>query len=77
VVGVILSQSTTTMGGHTFTSENGFRTGLLVGCGIALVAAVIAAVIPAARPDASDAVPDDTGADPASGTGPEQAAVRA
>ncbi|WP_326686058.1 MFS transporter [Streptomyces sp. NBC_01795] len=76
VIGVVLSQSTTTMGGHTFTSENGFRTGLLVGCGIALVAVAIAAAIPAARTGASDAVPD-AGADPATGTGPEQAVVRA
>ncbi|MFB6715512.1 MULTISPECIES: MFS transporter [unclassified Streptomyces] len=49
VMGVVLSQLTVTMGGHTFTSENGFRTGLIIGCGIALVAAVFASVIPAAR----------------------------
>ncbi|WP_406497999.1 MFS transporter [Streptomyces sp. NBC_00846] len=49
VMGVVLSQMTVTMGGHSFTSESGFRTGLMIGCGIALVAAVIASVIPAAR----------------------------
>ncbi|MFF2406845.1 MFS transporter [Streptomyces sp. NPDC058092] len=49
VMGVVLSQMTVTMGGHSFTSESGFRTGLVIGCGIALVAAVIASVIPAAR----------------------------
>lgn len=49
MIGVVLSQMTVTMGGHTFTSENGFRTGLMVGCGVALVAAVIAAAIPAMR----------------------------
>ena len=38
VIGVVLAQMTTTMGGHTFTSEGGFRTGLLIGCGVALVA---------------------------------------
>ncbi|MBK3628647.1 MFS transporter [Streptomyces sp. MBT49] len=69
VIGVILSQMTVTLGGHTLPSEDGFRTALLVGGGLALVSAAIAAVIPAAR----DAAP---GAD---GTGlaaaPEEAAV--
>ncbi|WEH32220.1 MFS transporter [Streptomyces sp. AM 4-1-1] len=54
VIGVVLSQMTNTMGGHGFTSEEGFRTGLLIGCGVALVAALIAAVIPAARRDPAD-----------------------
>ncbi|WP_335933352.1 MFS transporter [Streptomyces sp. PTD5-9] len=49
VMGVVLSQLTVTMGGHTFTSESGFRTGLAIGCGIALVAALIAGLIPAVR----------------------------
>ncbi|MFJ1617318.1 MULTISPECIES: MFS transporter [unclassified Streptomyces] len=49
VMGVVLSQMTVTMGGHSFTSENGFRTGLMIGCGIALIAAAIASVIPAVR----------------------------
>lgn len=49
VVGVVLSQMTMTAGGYTFTSESGFRTGLMIGCGIALLAALIAAAIPAAR----------------------------
>jgi MFS family permease len=49
VIGVILAQMTTTMGGHTFASEAGFRTALLVGGGLALVSAAIAAVIPAVR----------------------------
>lgn len=49
VIGVLLAQLTTTAGGHTLTSETGFRTGLLVGCGVALVAVAIAAVIPAVR----------------------------
>ncbi|MGC5561604.1 MFS transporter [Streptomyces sp. FR-108] len=50
VVGVVLSQLTVTMGGFTLTSEEGFRTALIIGGGVALVAAVIAALIPAARP---------------------------
>ncbi|MWA03613.1 MFS transporter [Actinomadura sp. LD22] len=49
VIGVVLSQMTVTLGGYTLISENGFRTGLIIGCGIALVSAVIAAAIPAAR----------------------------
>ncbi|MER5442973.1 MFS transporter [Streptomyces sp. NPDC002790] len=46
VIGVVLAQMTTTMGGQTFTSEGGFRTGMMVGCGVALVAFVIAVFIP-------------------------------
>ncbi|MFE2018828.1 MFS transporter [Streptomyces sp. NPDC059499] len=49
VVGVVLSQMNITMGGFSLTSENGFRAGLVIGGGVALVAALIAAVIPAAR----------------------------
>ncbi|WP_433249329.1 hypothetical protein [Actinomadura nitritigenes] len=49
VIGVVLSQMTVTMGGYTLISENGFRAGLIIGCGIALVSAVIAAAIPATR----------------------------
>jgi hypothetical protein len=41
----------TTMGGHTFASESGFRTGLLIGLGVALVAAAVAALIPALQND--------------------------
>ncbi|MER5851494.1 MFS transporter [Streptomyces sp. NPDC002012] len=71
VIGVVLSQMTTTAGGHTFSSESGFRTGLIIGCGVALVAAAIALVIPAVRRSASDTAKND--AAPA----PEQAAVEA
>ncbi|MFD0258341.1 MFS transporter [Kitasatospora indigofera] len=60
VIGTVLSQLTTTMGGHTFASESGFRTGLLVGLGVALVAAAVAAVIPAVRADAAPDGPDDS-----------------
>ncbi|EFL00028.1 LOW QUALITY PROTEIN: membrane transporter, partial [Streptomyces sp. SPB78] len=60
VVGVVLAQLTTDFGGHALTSENGFRTGLLVGCGVALLAGLIAAAIPYRReaegPRASGAV---------------------
>ncbi|MFC5910339.1 MFS transporter [Streptacidiphilus monticola] len=50
VVGVVLAHLTTSMGGYTFTSESGFRAGLVVGCGVALVAAAVAALIPAGKP---------------------------
>ncbi|MFE4368335.1 MFS transporter [Streptomyces sp. NPDC056835] len=49
VIGLVLSQMTTSIGGRSITSEDGFRTGLLIGCGIAVVSAAIAAVIPAVR----------------------------
>ncbi|AXK31579.1 MFS transporter [Streptomyces armeniacus] len=48
VVGVVLAQMTTTMGGHTLASEDGFRLALLIGCGVALVSAAVAAAIPPA-----------------------------
>ncbi|WP_067483011.1 MFS transporter [Actinomadura hibisca] len=50
VVGVVLSQMTVTMGGHTLPSENGFRTGMLIGCGVALVAALITLGLPTRQP---------------------------
>ncbi|WP_436735739.1 MFS transporter [Streptomyces sp. BBFR102] len=49
VMGVVLSQMTVELGGVSVTSESGFRTGLLIGCGIALVSAIVATAIPAAR----------------------------
>ncbi|QFZ72696.1 MFS transporter [Streptomyces fagopyri] len=49
VIGVVLAQMTTTLGGHTFASDDGFRTSLIIGGGVAVVAAVIAAAIPAVR----------------------------
>ncbi|MFF8810615.1 MFS transporter [Streptomyces pactum] len=49
VIGVVLAQMTITLGGgHTIASEDGFRTGLTIGCGVALLAAAVAAVIPSA-----------------------------
>ncbi|MEE1802198.1 MULTISPECIES: MFS transporter [unclassified Streptomyces] len=71
VIGLVLSQMTTGMGGHTLTSEGGFRTALLIGCGVALVSAAIAAVIPAVRDIAGGA--DKTPSAP----GPRKAAVEA
>lgn len=70
VIGAVLSQMTTQAGGVTFTSEAGFRTGLLFGCGVALIAVMISAFIPAVR--GSAATGEKTGA-PAS---PEVAAAK-
>ncbi|WP_436774888.1 MFS transporter [Yinghuangia sp. YIM S09857] len=56
VVGVILSHMTTDFGGHALPSENGFRVGMLIGCGMALLAAAIAGTLPgreAREPEAS------------------------
>ncbi|MGW0174985.1 MFS transporter [Rhodococcus sp. NPDC003322] len=49
VVGLVLAQMSVQVGDYTLPTENGFRTGLLIGCGVALVAAAVAASIPAAR----------------------------
>ncbi|WP_430334959.1 MFS transporter [Rhodococcus sp. ACT016] len=51
VVGVVLSQMSVAVGGgYTIPTEAGFRTGLLIGCGVALVAAAIALAIPGRKP---------------------------
>lgn len=54
VIGVILSQMTTTMGGYTFASEDGFRTALMLGGVLALVSAGIAAAIPGGKKKGSE-----------------------
>ncbi|WP_436791538.1 MFS transporter [Yinghuangia sp. YIM S10712] len=46
MVGVVLSQMTVERGGVLVPSEGAFRTGMLIGCGLALVAAAVAAAIP-------------------------------
>ncbi|MET9494195.1 MFS transporter [Streptomyces sp. NPDC006552] len=69
VIGVVLAQMTISMGGFTFASENGFRAGLMIGCGVALVSAAVATLIPAlAKPDGEPAAgeqPAGTGQAPA------------
>ncbi|MGW9453599.1 MFS transporter [Streptomyces sp. NPDC055632] len=47
VIGVVLAQMTTTLGGHALPSEDGFRVAMLIGCGVGLAAAVVAALVPA------------------------------
>ncbi|MFD4366211.1 MFS transporter [Rhodococcus sp. NPDC058521] len=49
VVGVVLAQMSVDVGGHSLPTESGFRTGLLIGCGVALVAAAIVTAIPSER----------------------------
>ncbi|WP_353943347.1 MFS transporter [Streptomyces sp. HUAS MG91] len=46
VIGVVLAQMTTKLGPVTLPSENAFRTGMLLGCGVAVVAALITLTIP-------------------------------
>ncbi|MFE7649460.1 MFS transporter [Streptomyces phaeoluteigriseus] len=65
VIGVILAQTTTTMGGYSLASEDGFRTALLVGGGLALVSAAVASFIPGVRPAASGARESDAVPEPA------------
>jgi MFS family permease len=71
VIGAVLSQMTMEAGGFTLTSEDGFRTGLMFGCGVALVAVAIAAFIPAVRGSATT-----TGEKADAPASPEVAAVK-
>ncbi|MED7947721.1 MFS transporter [Streptomyces sp. BE303] len=79
VVGVVLAQLNTTVGGHTLPSEAGFRVGLLIGCGVALGAAAVAATIPVSRDDAGGRAAFDPGVDAAGGerAGAAEGAARA
>jgi predicted MFS family arabinose efflux permease len=54
VIGVILAQMTTDFGGHALPSEAGFRTGLLLGAAVSLIAAAIAISIPARASKAAE-----------------------
>ncbi|WP_228648005.1 MFS transporter [Microtetraspora sp. AC03309] len=49
VVGVVLSQMTMRVGGHTLPSESGFRVSLVIGCAVAVLAAAISLVLPARK----------------------------
>ncbi|MFD8692517.1 MFS transporter [Streptomyces sp. NPDC059651] len=64
VIGAVLGQMTTKTAGFTFTSEAGFRTGLMFGCGVALVAVVISTFIPAVRASAAAGEKADESASP-------------
>lgn len=52
VVGVVLAQMSTRLGTHTIPTEAGFRTGLLIGCGVSVLAALVAVAIPVHNPAA-------------------------
>jgi len=54
VIGVVLAQMTMNLGGFSLASEDGFRVGLMIGCGVALVAAAVAALIPGLVRPAAD-----------------------
>lgn len=58
VIGVVLAQMTVSMGGFTLASEGGFRTGLMIGCGVALLSAAVATLIPALRQAGTDPAAD-------------------
>lgn len=57
VVGVVLAQMTAQFGGHIVPSEGGFRTGMLIGCGVSLLAAALTLTIPARRTTPSPQAP--------------------
>ncbi|MFF4163656.1 MFS transporter [Streptomyces sp. NPDC001741] len=59
VIGVVLAQMTISLGGFSLASEDGFRVGLMIGCGVALVAAAVASFIPGLVRPAGDG--DKTG----------------
>jgi len=61
VIGVVLAQMSTFLGGHPIPTEAGFRTGLLLGCGVAVAAALVALFIPG-RPRAAAAPTAQTAA---------------
>lgn len=64
VIGALLAQMTTETAYYSFTSEAGFRTGLMFGCGVAVVAAAIAAFIPAVRRSAASGESAESSASP-------------
>jgi len=49
VVGVVLTQMSVQVGEYSLPTESGFRTGLLIGCAVALVAAAITLTIPSSE----------------------------
>src|SRR3546814_19329637 len=46
VVGVVLAQMSTDLGGYSIPTEAGFMTGLLIGAGMAMLASVLAMATP-------------------------------
>lgn len=58
IIGVVLAQMTIPLGGVDVPAESGFRTALLIGAGVSLVAALIAACIPVGRAEKSEEASD-------------------
>lgn len=61
VIGVVMAQMTTDLGGFALPSESAFRAAMLIGCGVGLAAAVLAVLIPvrkSAKPDPLAAEPE-------------------
>jgi MFS family permease len=73
VIGVVLAQLTTDFGGHALASEAGFRTALLIGCGVSLIAGAIALFIPSVKDEAGDAGRADATLETTTGPGAAQA----
>lgn len=57
VIGVVLAQMSTQSGTHLVPTADGFRTGLFIGCAVALVAALAALAIPGKPSSARDQDP--------------------
>lgn len=63
-IGAVLAQmSVSFAGGISIPTENGFRTGILIGCGVAVAAALVALTIPAAKRVTANAQPDEAKAE--------------
>ncbi|NJQ06678.1 MFS transporter [Streptomyces lonarensis] len=75
VVGVVLGQMTVTSGGATLPSEAAFRTALLIGGALALLAALVAATIPGRRLEPFPAPAPDADA-PHAESAPARTSVR-
>ncbi|WP_066950343.1 MFS transporter [Streptomyces lushanensis] len=67
VVGVVLAQMTVHMGGVEIPSENGFRTGMIIGGVVALIAAAVTLAIPGGKARSVDQAPVSAGPQEVSG----------
>ncbi|NGN68876.1 MFS transporter [Streptomyces sp. A7024] len=57
VIGVVLANMTTPLGGHALPSESGFRMAMLIGCAMGLVASAVAIAIPVRKAAAREPEP--------------------
>lgn len=77
VVGVVLAQMSVQVGPYHFPTENGFKVGLLMGAGVALVAAAITLGIPKRKADVTEAAVSEAAVSGAAVSDPEQDTVKA